>query len=274
MKKLIVSFAIATVLLLVFAGAAFADIYSFDESSVAPITADKPSVSVDGVLMISLDFYIPDEALAYLEKNAEDLSVYAVVSYRDPDPASALLPTEGVLNVLEKTGETNIGEKKHRIYTLDLGVTLPEDYDKPFAVRGFVSYTLAGAGHTVGSDFGSKNIISPRDRVFDAYCDRSDVQSAEYPYLAPDGSYTYVEDLTSLKRIIASSLNVKIENDMAVDMMENEVYTSIYELDYFDGVLTVSLPGGDVTDWLTSKLTVNGEERYFEIYDGRIRLIV
>ncbi len=273
MKRLVISLLTVSFVLVVSVVAVFATVYSFNEADVAPVTAERPRLALDGILTVSLDFYISDEALSYLEANADGLSVYAAVSYDNTDVADPLQPV-GERIILERTGEKTVGELKYRVYTVNLGVSEADDYDNTVAVRAFVSYTLLGKEHTVASDYSERNIINPYDAVYAAFCDRSDSESAEYPYPAGDGSYSSIEDLTAFKRIIASTLYVKIENDRAVDAMENDVYTSIYDIDYFDGVLTVSVEGGDVTDWLTAKLVVNGEERYFEIYEGRIRLII
>jgi len=226
------------------------------------------------VLSLSLDFYISDEALSYLENAASDLCIFAVVTYTNPDPSDPILSFEGERVLLRMTGDTVVDGQEHRVYTLNLGISEVADYDKQFAARAFVSYKLLGKEHTVGSDFGEKNIINPYTAAYNAFCDRSEEKSERYPYQAADGSYSPIADLTALKRIIASTLYLKVDNGKAKDVMDNGIYTSIYDIDYFDGVLTVSVEGGDVTDWLTSKLVVNGEERYFEIYEGRIRLIL
>jgi hypothetical protein len=42
----------------------------------------------------------------------------------------------------------------------------------------------------------------------------------------------------------------------------------------FDGVLTLSLDNDNFPEWLLTELYINGEARYFEIHDGKVRLVV
>ena len=46
------------------------------------------------------------------------------------------------------------------------------------------------------------------------------------------------------------------------------------KVEYFDGVLTLSIGNTDFPEWLLCELYINGEARYFEIYNGKIKLVV
>jgi hypothetical protein len=41
-----------------------------------------------------------------------------------------------------------------------------------------------------------------------------------------------------------------------------------------EDAIVISLKGGDIPEWLISKLSINGNDRYFEIYNGKIKLVV
>ena len=93
-------------------------------------------------------------------------------------------------------------------------------------------------------------------------------------YEAPDGSFSPVPDLNALRKILSSVLYLEIKDGKVTDIRENEYYTSLYNMSYFDGVLTLSLDSASFPEWLLTELYINGEARYFEIHNGRVRLVV
>jgi hypothetical protein len=59
-----------------------------------------------------------------------------------------------------------------------------------------------------------------------------------------------------------------------IDANYGKYYDSLYDISYFDGVLTISMENSSIPEWVLYKLVINGEERYFEIYNGKIKLVV
>ena len=277
MKKIalfISLFLIAAVL--VAAIAAYAN-DSFDPAEFKMLTSEYVNVNAGARLELSVDFLIESEDIDYLEDHAENLRVYAVMLDYDK---TAAVPTDNLGATIEMVrGDSRIIDGiSYYKYNLNLGVILPENYNKSYSVRGFVSYELGGEVHKTASDFtAEKNVITPYDRVYSVYCDRSDTKNDTHPYETADGSFSPVEDLNALRKILASTLYLQIKNGEVRDIKENECYKSLYDIEYqdYDGILILSLEGGeDIPEWLLSKLYINGEERYFEIHNGKIKLVV
>ena len=87
-------------------------------------------------------------------------------------------------------------------------------------------------------------------------------------------TFVSVKDLNALRKILSAVLYIEIKGDKAIDTRENEYYKSLYNIEYFDGVLTLSIGNPDFPEWLLGELYINGTRRYFEIYEGKIKLVV
>ena len=143
------------------------------------------------------------------------------------------------------------------------------------AVRAFITFTLNGTPYTIASDFSAKrNTFSPYSAVYSIYTDRSATLTGEYKYETPDGSFSKIKDLDPLRKILASYLTIDIKNGRVIDANYGKYYDSLYDITYFDGVLTISMENSSIPQWVLYKLVINGEERYFEIYNGKIKLVV
>ena len=168
-----------------------------------------------------------------------------------------------------------IDGKRYYAYNLSLGVISPENYNKSYAVRGFISFDLDGVSRKVASDFTKeKNVITPYENVYSMYCDRSDKKTDTHPYETADGTFSPVPDLNALRKILSSVLYLEIKDGTVKDLKENEYYKSLYTVSYFDGVLTLSVENDNFPEWLLTALYINGEARYFEIHGGKIKLVV
>ena len=246
----------------------------YDPSKLKMLTADRVNVKAEARLEISVDFLIATEDIDYLESEAENLRVYAVLVDYDKN---ATVPADNVGTTIELTRSSTrlVDAKRYYVYNLNLGVISSENYNKSYAVRGFISFGLDGSKHKIASDFTKeKNVITPYESVYAIYCDRSESKSDTHPYEAPDGTFSPVPDLNALRKILSSVLYLEIKDGKVTDTRENEYYTSLYGMSYFDGVLTLSLESGSFPEWLLTELYINGEARYFEIHNGRVRLVV
>ena len=107
--------------------------------------------------------------------------------------------------------------------------------------------------------------------MYKVYTDRSPVANDEYAYKMPDGSYSKVKDLDPLRKILASYLFIEIKNGNARDKNAGKYYDSLYNISYFDGVLTIELDSSSaIPEWMLYKLVVDDVERYFEYTTERL----
>lgn len=234
------------------------DAVTISHEDIEMRSSDKIGVLTVGKVNFRFEFFVDTEDIDALEQVADNVSVFASVA--DYIEGEELSVDSGIAVAMAKSGPLTVGGKSVYKYTLKLGGINEKQVRSAIGVRGFITYELDGTEYTVASDFSEKkNTIVPYDAVYAAYCDKT---------------YEENTDTNELRTFIASYLDVVIENGVARDVLESEKYESLYNIEYFDGVLTVSLEGGDIPDWLISTLTVNGEERYFEIYEGKIRLVV
>lgn len=272
MKKILLSVCIMALLVSCVGVIAFGS--TVDVSAITISTADKPTLKADDRLELSLDFYILKDSIDYINANATDVKTIGLIASYEEDMKAPELG-EGSEISLSYSGETIINSKKHAVYTLNLGVFKPEEYMTKFAVRAFVTFTLDGTPYTLASDFSAKkNTFSPYSAVYSIYTDRSSVLTAEYQYKTPDGSFSKIKDLDPLRKILASYLTIDIKSGRVIDANYGKYYDSLYDISYFDGVLTISMKNSSIPDWVLHKLIINGEERYFEIYNGKIKLVV
>ena len=272
-KTLIFSLMLVLVAALIATVAIFAAT-PYSPSKLKMLTSERVNVKAEARLEISVDFLIPTEDIDYLEKESKNLRVYAVMLDYEPTVVS---PGDNVGTTIElsKSVSRLIEGKRYHVYNLNLGVILPENYNKAYAVRGFISFELNGISYKTASDFTKdKNVITPYDSVYDVYCDRSDEKSETYPYETADGNFSPVPDLYALRKILSSVLYLEIKDGTVRDLKENEYYKSLYNMSCFDGVLPLSLANDNFPDWLLTELYINGEARYFEIHGGKVRLVV
>lgn len=274
MKKILI---FAALLILVASAVATVAIFAaapYSPSKLKMLTAERVNVKAEARLEISVDFLIATEDIDYLEKEAKNLRVYAVMLDYD---STVVSPNDsaGTTIELSRTSNRLVNGKRYYVYNLSLGVIAPENYNKAYAVRGFISFELDGTAYKVSSDFSKeRNVVTPYESVYAIYCDRASAKSDSHPYKTADGSFSPVPDLNALRKILSSVLYLEIKDGTVRDIKENEYYKSLYNISYFDGVLTLSLENDKFPEWLLSELYINGEERYFEIHGGKVRLVV
>lgn len=275
MKRIVIS--ILAVILLAAAAVTVAAVSSrsaFDHNDVKILTAESLNISTEDRLEMSRDFYIKKDTVDYLKANADVYKLFAV-SGKYNEQIGELTADSGPALSLSDAGVTTIGEDEYYVYRLSFGVILSDAYNDALTYRAFLSYEMLGKTYSVASDYSpEENVFVPYDCVYELYCDRSDKMTETYPYLTSDGNYSKVRNLYTMTKILTAYVYIDIENGKAVNVKENECYKSVISADYFDGVLTLYIDGSDIPEWMIEKLYVNGEERYFEIYEGRIRLVV
>ena len=233
------------------------DDITVNHDSVKITAGEKIGVLTDGGVKFRINFYVDADIVEKLEK-IESARIFAVIA--DYKPTMEIGTESGISVDLQKGDCLGTNGDYYYEYTLFVGGITPDKIKTPLGIRGFITYTLDGEEHTVASEFvPDRDVLNPYEHAYDAFCNKS---------------YERGSDLNALRVFLASNLSVKIKNGVAYDELTSEKYESLYELEYFDGVLTVSLKGGDIPEWLISKLSINGNDRYFEIYNGKIKLVV
>lgn len=224
--------------------------------------AQMPRVEGRADIFVCFDFYIPKAAVEYLEENATDVSIYAkLVEYNEGDEAPSADSLASLKIELAKGELAVLDGTEVYVYTVKSAKINLDNCDTPIAVRGFVDYTVNGSERSVASAFTSaKNVYTPYNVIYNAYCNKT---------------YAKDTDAEALKRLLSSKLIVRISNGKALDMLENKNYKSLYTVEYFDGVLTVSMDGADdIPESLLRSIYINEEKRYFEIHGGKVKLVV
>ena len=275
MKKIVISI-LAVVLLAAAAitAAAVSSRTAFDHNGVEILTAESLNITTADRLEMSQDFYIKKDTVDYLKANADVFKLFAV-SCKYNEGVEELAADSGPALSLTDAGITMIGDDEYYVYRLSFGVILSDAYNDALTYRAFMRYEMFGKTYSVASDYSKEtNVFVPYDAVYELYCDRSNTMSETYSYLVGDGSYSKVKDLYTMTKILTAYTYINIEEGKAINVKENEYYKSAISADYFDGVLTLYINGSDIPEWMIEKLYVDGEQRYFEIYEGKIKLVV
>ncbi len=274
MKKTVIAIVIAFSILAIFLIAVASAVDSFDPGSVEIKNSQRLNIQTDNRLEISRDFYILTETVEYLQNNAENLKILGVTA-EYTEGMTELTVGSGSAMALEFVEKVKMNRESYSVYRLNFGVIMPDAYFDAVAYRAFITFRLNGRDYTVSSSYSAEeNVLVPYDAVYELYCDRSDSYTDYYQYSVGDGTYSPTNKLYAMEKILASRLSFEINDGKAVNLMENAYYKCIVHHEYFDGVLTLYLTSADIPEWFIHKLVINGEERYFEIYDGKIKLVV
>ena len=274
MKKTVIVIAVALAFIAITAIAVTSALYTFDHSDVEILTAQNLDITTKDRLEMSVDFFVRKETVDYLEQNADTFKIFAIARDYDENMGE-FNENSGPALTPALVGTEEINGLVYNVYRLSFGVIMPDKYMQPITYRAFISYKMASKSYVVSSEYSvDKNVVVPYDAVFEAYCDRSDTVTDEYPYSAGDGTYTAMKDIYTATKILTSYTYIEITDGKAVNIKENGIYKSPIDQEYFDGVLTLYINGSDIPDWMIEKLYVNGEQRYFEIYEGKIKLVV
>lgn len=233
------------------------DEISINHDAVKITAADSVGVLTDGGVKFRVNFYVDADIVDKLDK-MESSRIFAVIA--DYRAGMDIGVNSGISVDLQRGDFLGTAGDYYYEYTLLVGGITPENVKQPLGIRGFITYTSGGEEYTVASEFrAERDVINPYESVYSAYCNKT---------------YERGTDVNSLRVFLASNLGIKIKNGVAYDELESDKYESLYDIEYFDGVLTVSLKNGDIPAWLISRLSINGNDRYFEIYNGKIKLVV
>ncbi len=230
---------------------------TLDVSEISMSTEGIVSVSASGKVSLTVGFLVDEEDVVKLSTAAENTRYFVSVSEYDvknpPKP-------DGNVMELTKTGPITVGEKSVYRFSAKIDGISANDASTPLAVRGFIAFSANGEEHIIESDFKKENnVFVPYECVYEAYV---------------GGTVASDADAQLIKTFLASRLSVSITDGEAKCELDCDGYKTPYSMEYFDGVLRVYLEGGKISEWMLTELLINGEARYFEIYDGEIRLVV
>ncbi|MBR2650618.1 MAG: hypothetical protein IKD45_03075 [Clostridia bacterium] len=273
MKKTVVAIMIIAVLILATAIAVATAASDFDPESIELKTSSKFNIMTENRLEVSRDFYILKSTVEYLESKADSYKIFAVsVSGEESEEITS---SSGAAMTLPLAGEISIDNAVYNVYRLNFGVILPERYTECISYRAFLQFKLNGREYSISSSYSEDvNILNPYEEVYRIYCDRSDTKTDVYKYDAGDGTYSKSNKLYTMTKILSAYMYFDYDGSTVTNKLENAYYKPSVKHEYFDGVLTLSLPGTDIPEWFIEEIVINGTPTYFEIYEGKIRIVI
>ena len=215
-------------------------------------------LSYTGTADVSVTFHMPNEHYTHLERNCYHLSFSASVT----DSFGLTLPAM----------VTDIGEigSDHSL-SVSIGGVFAEDYLESYTVTLTVSFTdekLEKREIALSSD-----PFTVYDVAYLEYTDRSEESVDGYRHFTGD-DYSPYADLGGHYSILSSALVLTRSGDRLLDRYEGGAYTSLYSVEYFDGLITISMKNGsEINPGLLKNITLDGESVYFEIHEGIIRIV-
>lgn len=246
--------------------------FKVDGVPVYPIVLEEPGISFMNNVDIIFRFAMDNEMYKLINKSFGEVTFVGVAGVYEPDAIPTYANSRHLepeyLGLEEKDG------KKYRSYVVRLTDVLPENYGVVYTANLYMCFKSAQTEYTVPVPTQSM----PKARVFTAalfdYTDRSETQTEKYAYPADNGTFSPYEDLTPYYSVLASCLYLDIEGNNVTDVANTDYYESPYQVEYFDGVLEISMKNGSaVNKNILRSIVVNGEKLYFEIVDGIIRLV-
>ena len=273
MKKTVVAIIILAILIAALAIVAATATTGFDPQAVEVEMSDSFDIATQDRLEISRDFYIEKSTVEYLQSKADSYKVIAIAI--EGDELDEITLSSGAAMTLPFVGEITQDKETFCVYRLNFGVILPEKYTESIFFRAFLQFKINGKNYTVSSSYSkSDNVLVPYDEVYRIYCDRSHEKNDIYRYDAGDGTYSKSNKLYSMTRILSSYMFFDYDGKTVTNKLENDYYKSPVKAEYFDGVLTLSLPGSDIPEWFIEQIEINGTRVHFEIHEGRIRIVI
>ena len=204
-------------------------------------------------------FSVPAEQYAHITYECTNVKITAIVTDNGKNEYSALVTDFG-----NRFGMWQFGVSVSGLFKKDYLTSFAATFSISFTDNTGKSWT-----HSVKSDF-----IALYDVAYDEYCDRNGVMTDLYPY-AYGSDYSPYPDLSHHYAVLSSNVFITTSGTAATVTHENSVYQSPYNVSYFDGVLTLSMKNGSALNPdMIDKIFVNGENIYFEIHDGIIRVLL
>ena len=234
--------------------------YVLDGEPLVPQNSGGVRFGYNGIADLTFIFSITADEHAHLMRSCFDLNVTATVLDGKGSNPIDVIPTE-------------VGEVDGLyIYEVSVGGIFAEDYLLSHTATLTLSFRDSGGrAHQITAESSPACVY---DVAHAEYCDRTLDSDGDHRHFH-NGFFSPYADLSAHYAVLCSVINIEIELGTPRDLYENEYYSSLYSLDYFDGLLTVSMKnGGMINEGLLRRITLDGEEIYYEVHDGIIRIVL
>lgn len=266
-------FSLVLILLLIMTLAPSCGNVARDNDGVSPLGLEEESITpsgaraeLDPVPRLVFTFTVEKEAYLLAKENGTSFLGY----WGEYIPGVPLDEGSGVMGSLLELGESMTDGVRYYTLGIATGRITADSY--------LTDYHAILVAEPPSQD---TEVITLASEPYDLYSvclreynDRREKQTPYYAYEMPDGSYSPYADVARRADVISSYLFVEIDSGVARDEDEGEYYSSPYTIEYLDSVLTLSLPYSKIEEDTFFGLFINGEAVYYEIYKGRISLVV
>ena len=250
------------------------------KDDVAPVGSDN----IQGIASIDTEELCPYSSISCdLSFDNGVCMVFAFcVDSEDYDAITALGAEPRILGSVNLGGETVIdgrplapeppqSEAEPYVFALRLDDIPIENYFLEYTADAVLAFSLDGESYRIPleSELASVYSVALQD-----YSDRRQEQSGAYKYQTSDGDYSPFADLTDHHSLLCSVLCLELTDGVLLDSAESSAFSSIYEAQWFDDILTVRMKnGGDVSPNVLRGIYLNGRPVYFEIYQGVVKVV-
>ncbi len=234
--------------------------YIINEKPLTAVAEKQAKFTFDsGLPGFCFVFSIPAEQYSHIVSECTNLEITASVFDGDGNEYPS-----GVIDYGNKFGMWQFG--------VSVGGLFKKDYLTSYRSSLTLSFTdKSGKSRTHSA---TSDAVTLYDVAYSEYCDRNAMQSDLYPY-AYGSDYSPYPDLSHHYAVLCGILHLTISGGAVNETYANSTYQSPYNVAYFDEVLTVSMKNGMPMDAdFLEEIFVNGENIYFEIYDGIIRVLL
>ena len=234
-----------------------------EEQDVSPLGA---RAELDPVTRLVFTFTVEKESYNSAVENGAELRGF----WAEHNPDEPLNQDNGILGSVTVLGESMTDGVRYYTLGVMTGRIAACDYIKKYSA---ILEVIPRTSEEDTLTFASK----PYDLYsvcLAEYNVRSDRYTPYYCYEMPDGSYSPYSDAGKRADVLSSYLFLTLEGGEARDSHSGEYYVTPYSIEYLDRVLTISLPYSEIREEMFYGLFVNGEAVYYEIYKGKISLVV
>jgi hypothetical protein len=220
---------------------------------------------------VTLDFVfgVPVSIYSELEKRFSEVVAqgyvgeYAICG-NDPEKGGYAVAPEYV-------GEREVDGVPTRIYLLSVNAVGTQDVLTEYCVQ--LRLVFEGEQHYSVPSLGEGNVASLYSAAASDLLDRSPVQDDDHPYLTDEGDYSRVDDPTVHMQILYGALDLSLRGGVLTDRLADYGLAPLYEVSWFDGILTVGAKNGEINPNILKLIRLNGQTLDFEVRDGIIRVV-
>lgn len=235
------------------------DDYKINGESVIPKESGDARFAFDGLPTLVFTFSLPLTQYVHISAVCTDLVLTAGVT--DNFGKTVMQPATEV----ESTGYM-------QTFEVSVGGLFKENYHTAYFAEITFNFTDEnGEKKTLTAKSTAKTLY---EVAHAEYCDRSEDYGGKYVH-DTGADFSPYSDLSTRYAVLSSAIYLQLTAGEAVNIYENDVFTSPYAIEYFDSVLTVRMRGGAAVDpGILDAIFFKDKEIYFEIHDGIIRVVL